>query len=221
MEETYAKFYCKISNSVELSRMYFEKDPVVEVGSSEYGNGIFSLCDVKEGDLLTFYPAHYIIAKGRKEDTQITMEEEPIEKYEHTYSFQMNKMPFDLVGNPNKRDNPYMLGHLINDACEEVIKRPNEKLGDWAIRYCLQSDKRLNCKFYENLESGLVEVRAIRDIKQGEELYVTYGFTYWAIENNYLTPNHTIGEIMTRIHNDVGRKKMIFFMKTVKRQENY
>ena len=74
---------------------------------------------------------------------------------------------FRIISLPNYRNNKY-LGHLLNDKGYKFGKIYKPQLN--------------NCKYDKN---GL-SIISTRDIKEGEELYVSYGKQYWYDNNLFI-----------------------------------
>jgi hypothetical protein len=73
-----------------------------------------------------------------------------------------------------------MCAHLINDAA--ILRlQDSDHVGDIVLKmqqYCQQSTEGQNTYSLSHPEGG-VFFRASRDLKQGEELYFSYGLPYW------------------------------------------
>lgn len=206
--EDYAKTYCSLSSDMKDDAF----SSCVVVGNSKYGKGVFTTQDVKKGDILTIYPAHWIeFFDENNRNKGISLDPRDPSIYTSTYGYLLSNKKVRIVGDPEKTDKSCMLGHLINDGCDEVDKRPNEKFGDWAIRYYLCSQKQVNCLFVEDKETKIVYVVASKDIKNGEELYLSYGYAYWAIYNNYFKKTSE-DDMIKQILIDVGPKKLNFML---------
>jgi SET domain-containing protein len=94
-----------------------------------------------------------------------------------------------IIGVPTFTDDSNYLGHLINDSAyikalgrrERHIGRAAHKhRGAHAAReYVRASSSGANCRFRVVAGDMLIGVEASRDIKAGDELFVSYGVAYW------------------------------------------
>lgn len=201
--------YMKMSvETPEESKERFSFDPCVEIRPSTHGKGVFATKDIKKGDIITYYPAHYI------QPSSFPLFLTP---HEHTkgdspndeYLYNSLKGDYSITGHPELINNPYMLGHIVNDGCDEVLKREDETFGKWAGRYLLNVSSRRNSRFTE-LDSGLIAITALKDIKKDEEISVAYDIQYWGMKNGFVVDGETMNEIAFRLINELGMPRMRF-----------
>jgi len=201
--------YMKVSvETPEESKERFSFDPCVEIRPSTHGNGVFATRDIKKGDIITYYPAHYI---------QITSFPLILTKPEYTkgdkpndeYLYTSIKGNYSITGHPRLTDNPYMLGHIVNDPCDEVFKREDETFGKWVGRYLLTVSMKRNSRFTE-LDSGLIAITALKDIKKDEEILIAYDIQYWGMKNGFIKDGETLKGLLNRLISEIGKSRTTF-----------
>jgi hypothetical protein len=69
------------------------------------------------------------------------------------------------------------LGHIINDGAKHNSTRKSENI------YSKISFLKSNCGFFPLKNNLHVAVIATKDIEPDEELFVSYGITYWRYFN--------------------------------------
>ena len=152
-----------------------------------HNNGVFATRDIKKLELITLYPADivkpYPDGRGTKgglvkygiynsnfisEKYHVTDRDDLRLKLLHHYDFELSPK-VSIIGNPKIIDNPAYLGHMINDNCNN---------GKDAEEYSnsLQNSNVVAKPIYD---AKYITVIASRDIKCGEELFLSYGFKYW------------------------------------------
>lgn len=139
----------------------------VELKKSKiHGNGVFATQILENGDIATFYPAHVILR-----DNGLVFEDTHQENYDdYIYGVQRS---ISIAGIPQKCDDTTYLGHMINDgSCAN--NRP---------AYDKYSVERANCTFFNIIDINnicyCVAIVATKKINVGEELILSYGWTYW------------------------------------------
>ena len=80
---------------------------------------------------------------------------------------------YHFLGHPMFDTDPTYLGHFVNDAAKPTADPNSHDV------YVAVSMSKMNCVF-EDLQRLTVAVVASRDIKAGEELFVSYGLGYWS-----------------------------------------
>ena len=156
------------------------------------GAGVFATTDIAEGEIVTCYPGDVIMAlppgdgqpRSSYGENRITIwgTHVPDELREQAtvdmevYSLNVDEN-YALVGLRALRDDMTYVGHMCNDGA-----RLNG-LGGVDLRltlpaYIEQTDARRNAG-HETVEGCHTVTVATRDISRGEEIYVTYGATYW------------------------------------------
>jgi hypothetical protein len=170
--------------------------------SPVHGKGVFAVRDIKAGSLLTLYPADIIqfrpkgitlekakfltqeggsallstserIQNRIKSKTKLEKEFLKLKKYRLMISAQ-----YSIVGDPTFDDNPFYLGHFINDrfTCTSSSEKARKL-------YLTLSMTKMNCR-HVTIENDLhTAIVATRDLKCGEELFMSYGSDYWLEEN--------------------------------------
>lgn len=161
-----------------------------------HGAGIFATRPLPTGALLTTYPAH-ILVHGLEVELCVGDEEAPDASPQNLqYLCDTYGMPLSpqlrLVGLPGKRDQPQLLGHLINDACSEDVfhgvaverLRDPQTLRPLLLRYYTNLLGHRNCTFRRVHGGVAMMVVALREIARDEELLASYGMDYW-LQKNY------------------------------------
>ena len=93
---------------------------------------------------------------------------------------------YSVLGHPSLDDNSAYFGHFANDGSSMEGMDINEELGmeDNIATYLSKSREAANAKhqpFMGDAPLHHMVTRATRDIKAGEEIFVTYGADYWGI----------------------------------------
>jgi hypothetical protein len=82
-----------------------------------------------------------------------------------------------VVGCHDRADNPWFLGHILNDPCDySLLKKGKE--GKWLVHYH-KAKERANTRYYT--DKDCLYLLTTQDINAGEELLVAYGPDYWFI----------------------------------------
>jgi hypothetical protein len=202
--------YLSLSKEDEkMSALHFGGDTCVEVRPCPYGRGVFATRDIKMGEVITYYPAHHLSVGGSS--TISFVENKPDDDY--LYSSLDGRR---IWGDSEKTDNRYMLGHMINDACDNVFRREGDTMGEWFGRYILYTRQRRNARFGEREEDdGIVSVYATRDIKKDEEIFISYGLQYWGIRNGFIKKGDNVLSSFLRLRDELGEKKSHFLSRIV------
>lgn len=168
-----------------------EKIHKVEVKESKtHGLGVFATRDINKGELITYYPAHYVMLypeKGEKYTKVkygvlggITVSRKNLAVPENLrdYEFEINSY-YSIAGDPRIYDNLTYVGHMINDGARGHSTLDNYNPQDEEL-YKIVVKAKCNAvlQFEQN---GLlsVKVTAIKNIKKGEEILAPYGYEYW------------------------------------------
>jgi len=93
---------------------------------------------------------------------------------------------YSVLGHPSLDDNSAYYGHFANDGASMEGLDINEELGmeDNIATYLSKSREAANAKhqpFMGDAPLHHMVTRATRDIKVGDEIFVTYGADYWGI----------------------------------------
>ena len=168
--------------SVQESMVKISYDPpcpsannvLCEVKQSNHGRGVFATRDIKKGETVTLYPAHNIatpLGNGRERRRGWC-------EYEYEYAMTHSKTGERHTGDKMKED-PFFLGHLINDFCAFVgeFKEKAKGQGETMMKYFLHAETFQNVVFKNGMH--FISIKASKDIKEGEELLIAYSPTYW------------------------------------------
>ena len=154
--------------------------------SKIHGKGIFANCDIKVGEIITYYPAHFVLLKPNgynfvdgkieviKVKSYFTQDKDP----NTNYSFVINEN-LSICGDPETIDNPDFLAHMANDGMVVKSSVFGQKQNDIYEKLSLVKN---NCVI-EVSDSSCIFLRATNDIKQGDEITTPYGYNYWVREN--------------------------------------
>lgn len=176
------------------------KDIVVLKESGIHGKGVFAARDIKKGELLTFYPAHYVakdisgevIEPGEQVKGRGLKYDPNIKK---SYSTPLNNY-YIICGDPRIHNNPAFIGHMCNDGQKHDLLEYNAeakmeyKNNVWKV--CNAAiEKRPIESIYIHDSTEIQRYRpdlamfimAIKDIKKGDEILIPYGFHYWLSAN--------------------------------------
>jgi hypothetical protein len=143
--------------------------------SPVHGRGLFATYPIANGDVITLYPADI---PASYEDDNIRYKLPPeghpfFTSADDLQDYTIELKDFVLVGDPlsiQEGDSTY-LGHMINDGMK-CTSSAGEK------SYNLLSPMIANAGFCLISESFICVV-ATRDITANEEIFVSYGETYW------------------------------------------
>lgn len=174
--------FTRFGHRVQESMVKISYDPpcpsanniLCEVKQSNHGRGVFATRDIKKGETVTLYPAHNIatpLENGRHDITGIC-------QYEYEYAVTHPKTGERHTGDKMKED-PFFLGHLINDFCSFVgeFKEKAKGQGETMMKYLLHAETFQNVEFKAGMH--FISIKASKDIKEGEELLITYTPCYW------------------------------------------
>ncbi len=171
--------------------MPFGLNSVIAKPSKIHGTGVFVKKNILTDELITFYPADFVeyspdknrhISKHRVGVSRSARFEKSfgsianIKARDNDYACYINPK-YTIIGEKTFDNDPNYLGHLINDGAKSDSSEKSNRI------YSTISSLKANCKYY-NLKGGLhVAIIATRHIKEGEELFVTYGIPYWRSHN--------------------------------------
>lgn len=156
-----------------------------DVRPSTHGRGVFATRDIKKGDTITIYPIHGIMFDKHPTEGYATYSGDT--KYDCKYSYTHARTKSDHIGDKNKTE-PLFLGHIINDnypSVEDFNTDDETKLGATYVKYLLHCISFANCTFKET--KYFTVIKATKDIKKDDELFVPYGLGYWSdymLDNN-------------------------------------
>ena len=187
-----AKINCLrlISCGIELNKVEVKQSII-------HGKGVFAKVDISIDELITFYPGDIVDYYPNGEvypSVVLTWNSKRLGKKEtydyHTYACSIDKN-YEIIGDPEFED-PSYLGHLINDAGNhDSTEKSIEEYDDFNIF-------KTNCEFHCCKENLHMAIKAIKNIKEGEELLIQYGSGYWS-SHNKRNPDmkHKTSEIST------------------------
>jgi SET domain-containing protein len=193
-------FRNRIPNRFESAML--RRHPIVlrkvkKAPSSIHGNGVFATCDIKQGEIITLFPCHIlerVSYKDRKSTGTCTLASEAVssafgpgytcssDPRLEDYRFSFATGNYNIVGHPALDDDPSYMGHFINDAA-----KPTEDIMSVQIYINVSMAKR-NCVM-KTVEGFVAAVVAVRDIKAGEEILMTYGAGYWTSKLDIRLPS--------------------------------
>lgn len=157
------------------------------VGDSEiHGKGIFANCDIRKGQLITYYPAHFVLIKpngynyvdGKIQVVTISSSFSNGRQPNLKYSFVIDEN-LSICGDPENIDNSDFLAHMTNDAMVVSSASFGEKQNEI---YEKISTIRNNAILKVD-DSSCIYLLATKDIKEGDEITTPYGYNYWVREN--------------------------------------
>ncbi len=157
-----------VNEKVECSERPIE---IRESSVPNGGEGIFATRDIEKGEYITTYPVCWIIVTedGKRsyacaekcyEDYKKLVSEGYLDDTCGHYSVGLWE-DFTILGDPTIRTDNRLFGHMINDL--SLTEEGYEE------------DER-------NVAFSFLDIHAIKDIKEGEELSVAYGKDYWDTE---------------------------------------
>lgn len=149
-----------------------------------HGKGVFASVDIKQGELITFYPADVVLFKMQNEEksffyTQFSQEvikhynrnEDDLKKFAQNTNYRLDvDGRYSIIGHPRFDQDSNFLGHYINDWFTGNPSKMDEQ------DYLKNSLHKINCAFRPT--KGGLHV-AVKDISKGEELLTAYGTKYW------------------------------------------
>ena len=178
--------------------------PLEVKASPKHGRGCFFRFDLPAGIWVTKYPGHFGSKRVESDRTPLTLvnlcggrelsvsdKSRYLEHLPHP-----SGMHSCIVGHPDIADNPWEVGHLVNDAatfpprlaerCYELddiesmlFIQSNPEVFKAVIDYT-NADRNVALEFVEHnglyVVCGYVTTRAV---KAGEEAFAMYGHTYW------------------------------------------
>lgn len=172
--------------------------------SSIAGNGVFAMKKIKKNEVITLYPAHFIINKITG-DTYSQFDEK---KYNEDYNISWNN--YTVSGSPSKIDKKSFLGHMVNDGGDIDLESniPLNEYHKWFSRYMISVSNKCNAKF--NKTPYHIEIVAIRDIEENEEILVPYGFQYWTDRKFGITDSNQFTDLIMK---QMSKKNIKFLLK--------
>jgi len=197
-----------MTSYVEASYTDAEDDEkICRVAPATHGMGVFATRDIKKGERITLYPAHFIVWEVKGEGVTFAPKKNPEE--ENTY-YRLTAYDNKCSISGNQRiHHSHVAGHLLNDG-GVVGAFSKETLGADICRYMLTTLQNENCDFMEG-ENKFMWVVANRNIKMGEELCVSYNMAYWL--GHFGISIKTDKQMWEFIISVCGKTKAMFLMK--------
>ena len=178
----------------ETLRSFFESLASVITKESTIqgaGQGLFAARDINAGSIVTLYPVHTMginFFSGGSEWVALDDDDQDyfMAASEHdapNYSlFLLGNRPeeaeFDgamiVDCNPNRPDRTGWMAHRMNDGAQILS---NDESG--VLEYMDQSLKKQNAVIAPWGPSPLLAAFATKDIEEGEEIFTSYGLSYW------------------------------------------
>jgi SET domain len=165
-----------------LSDLHLNRCQILPSSIEAAGNGLFATRDIKEGELITIFPADAILFRsGELEEIcgvmygknrtpeSLSLTDDAARSYEIRIS-----SIHSIVGDPSLTNDAAYLGHIANDgACLTA--------GDDVSRtiYSAKSAEAANAVFRDIHEGCHMGLFSSRPISSGEEIFVSYGEGYW------------------------------------------
>ena len=168
--------------------------PVELRDSNIHGQGLFATHDIQKGQFITQYPCH-LIAHTSKDGSgsMCTTINGTTRKFDPKYAhivYETPKAHVYIYGDPSIPFQRSACAHYINDSYPNVdelkinqleyqlSKNKIEYIGKKSFEYDLRVIACKNCA----LVCGTYYVYAIatRNIKKGDEILASYGFSYWS-----------------------------------------
>lgn len=159
--------------------------------SNKHNLGVFASTDLKQGDIITIYPADYLVETVNKQNNDYNLlvskefyqlkfdnlefnKENLVKMYSDTlYDYFIHLEPnIQISSIPDLATSNTYLGHMINDATDII---PTSL--DMEHQYYNSSQTNANCCF-KNYNNVLFVI-AINDISKDDEILATYGINYW------------------------------------------
>lgn len=152
------------------------------------GRGLFATCDsIRAGDLLTCYPGDALVTflgagDNRGEGTaeyavrwsdHVPPEQRPARLDDDLRGYMLHAQDnYGVLGLPALDRDPAYLGHFVNDGGRLLSQAG-------FTDYVMDSFEKANAK-HRDVDGGQHSVLvATRDLRAGEEVFVTYGPDYW------------------------------------------
>lgn len=174
-----------LKNNEEISELSIKQSKL-----KNGGNGLFTNVPIPKDNVICFYPAKLIqdlefpdLFYKDGDEKPFTPEPNTENKnliYNSDYNIVM--YPFRIITDNYIPNNKVYVGHILNDRAYHPDKTYKPHLN--------------NCR-YEGMH-----VVSTRDIKAGEELYITYGKQYW-----YKDKENEDGEFVPSRHNKIKLNK--------------
>lgn len=160
-----------------LHEIHFEAQRCYIGESPERGRGVFAKCDISAGNVITMVPIHFLVIHHK--NRAFTCPNSDLDIYNTGRRWRVDGK-FIICSDRNVFDNPFQLGHMVND-----FSRPKSSLFTDALEYLDQSETGNNSKpqahnFQTDFDTGsitlpIILIIATKDIKMGEEILLSHG----------------------------------------------
>jgi hypothetical protein len=169
-----------------VGRIPFKLNKVEARPSPVHGTGVFATQDINKGELATLYPGDAVLdvvghgkAKVATSDRLLDFCDNSLPKLKEILKNQREYRcnvteTVGIYGFPGFAEDPTYLGHMINDGAK-ASKDPRS-----IPIYMAVTKKKSNCKFHMCVKNRHVAILATRDVSKGRELFISYGWAYWA-----------------------------------------
>ena len=151
--------------------------------SSVAGRGLFALEDVSQGEVLTCYPGDALV-EFSDEGESVHWDHVPVQienaldGINQEYMLYAASDNWGIVALPELDEDPAYLGHFANDGARAPTNSAE------LASYVIDSNEMSNAMHQDLLDCHMVTV-ATRDIRRGEEIFVTYGPEYWMEQDSF------------------------------------
>ena len=183
LDEIDAEALDEIRISLLLSRLVGLDLNRAKVGTSQQeggGLGLFAARDIRKDELITCYPGDWALLADGSHVLGNATGLPSSREYEIHIAIGSGP-PLALVADPLQVHDAAYLGHMKNDCARCFEASPG------AIHeYALSATARSNVDHVMLADCHVAAVAA-RDIRAGEELYVSYGPGYWLTRQGYST----------------------------------
>lgn len=192
--EKYDKF--TVETFIQNLEIDYKLNKVYVKESAKHGIGVFAKDNINIGEIITLYPAHYVIfyPDGNKHennhklgiiksDLTDNLKYDSDENIKYNYAFDINKY-YSICGDPRITNNMNYIGHMINDGCKGHSAKNNYNKKDNELYNKLRF---LTCNsIFENIHNLCVCIVATENINKDEEILVSYGYNYWTTHNKMI-----------------------------------
>jgi MYND finger len=172
-------------------------DGALRVGRSTlHGDGVFATRRIPANVIITLYPCDAVVdtktgqlwINPMDDGLDLRADERTLlETYNVTLSVENG---LDIVGNPRRRENTKLLGHLINEAARDTLAWPavermaNPKLMASVVSaYCRESLTKSNCSFACDSAQTVMVLMTTRTIQPEQEILLSYGPIHWLAQH--------------------------------------
>lgn len=156
----------------------------ISIQKSRYhGNGVFAERNFSKGEIVTFYPCHYLLMKRNDKIEVFTVLEDLQscnDDIRNRYTYSINPK-ISICGDPSRIFEIAFVGHIVNDGISTKSKIYDRKE---EIVYTELSKIRNNCE-YTDICGMCIAIVTTRNVSKGEEFLVSYGYKYWVDMNGY------------------------------------